>query len=815
MTAIRGRRWHTATWGAAAITSIALLAGCTGGAEAEPEPQETPVEEPAPAGASFVKREMTDGKTAFIVVDNPNGGTRLSFGVESGLEVLTVEDGGYELAFKDMNGNGVLDLWEDWRETPMDRARDLAPQLAFEQIADMMLFSPHVRDIGDGPTEDHIEWVSEDNMRNLLNAAGSDVIDNVTWVNAMQALAESLITAENPYIPINISSDPRSAAGVAQTSDAPGISRWPRPLGMAATHDITHMEKFSEMVSAEYRALGITMALDPQIDLATEPRWFRVPGTFGEDVEWATQLGQTYVRGFEGTRGQDGRGGPEAVGTIVKHFAGDGQNEGGRGAHTVSGRYAVFPGGSFDTHFQFFADVLGEGATGVMPAYPILLDGNGESLFGDRVGAAFDPTLMNEMLRNGLDFEGIVVTDWGVTSTILEHNDVPWRGTSHGVEDLTVAERHFALLKTGTDQFGGVSVVGPVLEAFEMWQEAYEAGELPIDADARAIQTGVRILNTKFNVGLFDNPFLDLDHALEVVGAPEKLEAGWQAQLASAVVLRNVDGTIAPSTIDDWAELTIYVPHTQSRGTAGWGHGPGAGFLPGMPTDGPSLTIEILERYFGAVISDEVERDDDDNIVSITAPDLADVDVVLVGMRSPENGNQFSGAGRNPDTLEWYPLSLQWRPYTADGPYVRRTSISGDLLEDGTRENRSYYGNTSIIGNEADLDAFERAVAAIAATGRDDLPLITILMANNPVVPTEIYADSDAIVVGFHTSHQALVEIALGLHEASGRLPITFPKDMDAVERQYEDLADTDPFIDSDGNAWEFGFGLNFAGPIG
>ncbi|MCL2594970.1 MAG: glycoside hydrolase family 3 C-terminal domain-containing protein, partial [Promicromonosporaceae bacterium] len=145
---------------------------------------------------------------------------------------------------------------------------------------------------------------------------------------------------------------------------------------------------------------------------------------------------------------------------------------------------------------------------------------------------------------------------------------------------------------------------------------------------------------------------------------------------------------------------------------------------------------------------------------------------------------------------------------------VRRTSISGRPLEGGGRENRSYFGATSWIQNEADIHAFNRAVDAVAASGRD-IPIIVALQAMNPVVPTEIYENSDAIVIGFGVSHQAILHVALGLHEPSARLPITFPADMGAVERQHEDLADTDPFIDSNGNEWRFGFGLNFSGPIG
>lgn len=182
-------------------------------------------------------------------------------------------------------------------------------------------------------------------------------------------------------------------------------------------------------------------------------------------------------------------------------------------------------------------------------------------------------------------------------------------------------------------------------------------------------------------------------------------------------------------------------------------------------------------------------------------------------MDTPNNGSQFSSTGYDRDLEAWQPISLQWGPYVADGPYVRETSISGVLQDDGTRTNRSYFGNEARISNAEHLVSFERA-----ATIATDLsvPVITLVrgVGSSTFVPTEIYEASNAILLGFGISDQALIEVGLGMREPSGRLPITLPADMDAVERQLEDIADTDPFIDSEGNPWAFGFGLNFSGPI-
>ena len=273
-------------------------------------------------------------------------------------------------------------------------------------------------------------------------------------------------------------------------------------------------------------------------------------------------------------------------------------------------------------------------------------------------------------------------------------------------------------------------------------------------------------------------------------------------------MLKN-DGTIAADT--DWSDKTVYIPQSYDIGIAG-------AFGPGEYTEGATLDLEVAAEYFGEVVTDEVEYEEDGTTVkSYTAPDLSDVDLVIVGMDSPNSGGTFTNAGltiAEDGTKTWTPISLQYGEYVADGDNVRKTSIGGDILADGTVENRSYYGNTAFITNAADLDAFERAVKAVEDSGKD-IPVITALKAVNPTIPAEFEADSDAILVSFGTSDQAIFDIATGVHEPAGRLPIQFPKDMDTVEAQYEDVAkDMTPYTDAAGNVYDYGFGLNYAGVI-
>jgi len=777
--------------GIAAITGIGLaitLSGCTFG-EAE--------------ASTYTTREVSDGTTDFVVVENPNGGAQLSYGAEGGIELLEVEDGGATLAFKDMNANGELDTWEDWRVDSSERAADLAADMSIEQIAGLMLFSSHERSPADGLTDAQKTYLDESNLRAVLNAAGSNADETVPWVNEMQAYVETLATADTPYVPVNFASDPRSTAGSGgYNADGADISRWPSNLGLAATFNAEYTEQFGEMASAEYRALGITTALSPQVDLATEPRWSRVAGTFGEDSEQAAELTAAYVDGFQGSEGAD-EWGTESVNAMIKHFSGDGPGEGGREAHTQSGKYGVYPGDNLDEHVSVFQAALNSAS--VMTAYSIALDADGNPLFDDRMGTAYDSGRMS-ILRDDNSYEGVIVTDWGVMSG--SDDEGAMFGMAWGAEDLTPAERYVKVLGTGHDMFGGVNDATYILEAADLWQDQYEAGEQDVDALTRFQQSGTRILNMIFQVGLYESAFLVPEESAEILASADKVEAGYNAQLDSVVMLKN-DGTIAADT--DWSDKTVYIPQSYDIGIAG-------AFGPGEYTEGATLDLEVAAEYFGEVVTDEVEYEEDGTTVkSYTAPDLSDVDLVIVGMDSPNSGGTFTNAGltiAEDGTKTWTPISLQYGEYVADGDNVRKTSIGGDILADGTVENRSYYGNTAFITNAADLDAFERAVKAVEDSGKD-IPVITALKAVNPTIPAEFEADSDAILVSFGTSDQAIFDIATGVHEPAGRLPIQFPKDMDTVEAQYEDVAkDMTPYTDAAGNVYDYGFGLNYAGGI-
>jgi beta-glucosidase len=349
---------------------------------------------------------------------------------------------------------------------------------------------------------------------NLVGQYG--VRETAEWVNRLQELA----AATRLGIPVTLSTDPRHAF-----TDNPGasfgsgaFSAWPEPLGLAAIGDPELVERFGDTVRREYLAVGFRVALHPQIDLATEPRWSRQSGTFGSSAEVTSELVRAYVRGLQGPRL-----GPESVAAMVKHFPGGGPQKDGEDPHFPHGKEQVYPGGMREYHLKPFLAAIEAGCSQLMPYYgkPVGTD-------WEEVGFGFNKDVLTGLLRERLGFTGIVCTDWGLLT------DAPIMGEMHearawGVEHLTVAERAAKALDAGADQFGGEQCPEVIVELVRSGRISEER----LDDSVR------RLLREKFVLGLFENPYVDPDVAEATVGASEFRALGAAAQRRSLTVLGN------------------------------------------------------------------------------------------------------------------------------------------------------------------------------------------------------------------------------------------------------------------------------------
>lgn len=769
---------------------------------------------------------MTD-PTPAVVLHHQDGGPTIGTTTAPVIEV----DGHL---FKDLARTGELLPYEDWRLGAEERAADLAARLSVEEIAGLMLYSPHqpVPNPGVGPfpgtyggrtlqesgaapsdlTDQQRTMLTEDHVRHVLVVNLESADTAARWSNKLQALAESTGLG----VPVNISSDPRNAAaeatGAEFATSAVDVSRWPEGLGMAALFDPERVREYAAIISREYRALGITTALGPQIDIATEPRWMRLQDTWGPSSQLTSELTRAYCDGMQTTETDgthpgaafglaagepsttDAGWGSASVATMVKHWPGGGTGEAGRDAHYGFGKFAVYPGHNEADHLKPFVDAAFnlDGPTGaasaVMPYYTIswayetpdgrvLNDGTASDGTSTTPRAnSYNRVIVHDMLRERYGFDGVVCTDWGITA-----DPDPEMGNfgqrCYGVEDLTVAERHALAIDNGVDQFGGNSEAGPVIEAYRILAE--RDGETA--ARARLEASAARLLRTIFRAGLFENPYLDPAASAATVGCEPFAEAARAAQRDSLVLLKNqaVDGA-APLPLAA-SVARVWVPQRHLESSMGF-----------MRFPEPARDLDPYKPSEAAIERAASPEEADAAVVFIESP-LSEVYAV--------DDREAGGNG-------YLPISLQYEPYTADA--AREHSIAQGDFRETDNPDRSIHGKQARIANAADLELVREARRRMG-----DKPVIVVLRLHNPTVMSEIEPLADAVVVDLGVQQEAVWNLLRGRTAPRGLLPVTMPGSMEAVERHCEDLPfDYEAYVDAAGHTYGFGYGLDWDGVI-
>jgi len=478
-----------------------------------------------PSGLSSVTSATTETARFYAVavivvssVASPQSGAQAAAQPELGSRVVqTLTSEG--LKFRDLDRDGHLSPFEDWRRSAQERATDLLSRMTLEEKAATMMHPVLMQD----------EQITQKHVTSFLSRNSGSARELAERNNRAQELAER----ERLAIPLTLSTDPRNGLGSSYGSSvaAADFSKWPDALGFGAIGNPDEVRRFAAIASQEYRAVGFNMALSPQADLATEPRWARVSGTFGEEPEKVGPLVSAYIEGFQG--GRDGVT-ASGVATIVKHFAGYGAAKDGFDSHNYYGRFATFPAKAFNQHLVPFKSAFEVHASGVMPTYSIL-----EVPGFPYVGGAYNKPLLQDVLRKREGFGGLVLSDWGVTEDCVDvciegrkPGEIPkhlTRGKPWGVESVPRAERVVEAIEAGVDQIGDADDSEPVVAAVK-------SGRLAASQVDEAVR---RILIIKFRLGLFENPYADPDRAMQIVGQSSFQAAALEAQERSLVLLEN------------------------------------------------------------------------------------------------------------------------------------------------------------------------------------------------------------------------------------------------------------------------------------
>ncbi len=457
------------------------------------------------------------------------------------VELLEVD--GFQ--FRDLNKNGVLDSYEDWRLTTDKRVADLLSQMTLEEKAGFMLIStinmagssmrpvpgaPRQKITSDLSEEETVmdrnfftrkplpipalfisgttKGVNERHLRHFIIRANTDAITMAEWSNKLQTLSEStrlgipVILASNPRN--HITNDYAIGIGLGKTV----FSKWPGTLGLAAMRDLELTREFAESAAKEWVAVGIRKGYQYMADLATEPRWARIEGTFGEQAELAANMIREITLGFQGEKL-----GNHSVALTTKHFPGGGPQVDGQDPHFDWGKDQHYPGGMFDYHLKPFIAAIDAGTSAIMPYYAKPINTEHEE-----VAFAYNRGILNDLLRVKLGFKGIINSDTGPIFMM------PW-----GVEELSVYERYQKALEAGVDLFSGIADPEPLLETINKG----------LVTEARIDESVARLLTEKFELGIFENPYVDEEAADSIVGNEKIQERANLAFRKSIVLLRN------------------------------------------------------------------------------------------------------------------------------------------------------------------------------------------------------------------------------------------------------------------------------------
>jgi beta-glucosidase len=454
------------------------------------------------------------------------------------------------LQFKDLNKNKKLDAYEDWRLPNDSRIKDLTSQMTIEEKVGFMLISTTrlkgdwsfeqnapKEEITNGFNETDLvqsmnmfskkplpypmlsaagttKGVTQNYLRHFILRANTSTKTVAEWANNLQALCES----QRLGIPAIIASNPRNHitidASIGLSVGTTTFSRWPGELGLAAMNDLKLTREFAEIAGKEWASVGLRKAYMYMADLATEPRWQRIEGTFGEDGDWAASMMREVVLGFQGEK--LGKG---SVALTTKHFPGGGPQVEGHDPHFVWGQDQHYPAKMFDYHLKPFKAAIDAGTSSIMPYYAKPIGTQYE-----QIAFAYNKAIIKDLLRDKMGFKGIINSDTGPIEMM------PW-----GVEKLSILERYQKAIDCGVDIFSGSADPALLLETVKKG----------LVSEERINQSIYRLLKEKFDLGLFENPYVDVENAVKTVGNAEYQKKADIALRKSIVLLRN-DSKLLP-----------------------------------------------------------------------------------------------------------------------------------------------------------------------------------------------------------------------------------------------------------------------------
>jgi beta-glucosidase len=698
------------------------------------------------------------------------------------------------LKFKDLNNNGQLDRYEDWRLPLDDRIADLISQMTLEEKAGLMLIQTLNAGFKGAVEEPAFDYINNQKMhrfimRNSVTAnpvqsttpslSGQPVtpLEMATWTNKIQEMNESTRLGIPALFKSNARNhiDPDARAGINEAAGA--FTAFPKEAGLAAASlgagDMSLIKNFSKVMGAEWKAIGLRGMYGYMADLSTEPRWYRVHETFTEDADLNANIIKTLVENLQGTTIQDGTSvnKDSAVALTIKHFPGGGPQELGLDPHYSHGKEQVYPGGNFGYHLKPFKAAIDAGVSAIMPYYGAPVNLSYEGVTYDKIGFAFSKQIVTGLLRDKLGFKGYVNSDTGII------NDRAW-----GLENKTVPERVAAAINGGTE----------VLSGFNANQTIVDLVNAGLVTEERINEAAARLLKEQFQLGLFENPYVDEKQATGLIGKDEHRATAIDIQRKSIVLLQNQEITGGVRALPLKAGAKVYIMG--------------------------DFTKANVEKY-GYTVTDG------NALVNGIRPVASGHDYALISISALVNRTVAStyksddpATGLNSNYLK--PMKAM-QPYNK--PYgAEDRCVATDAYADSVKtclDNGLIFGG--VFPWEANNLSFSQmavsqswqikpSLADIQAIMSEVGPKNTILHIyfRHPFVLDDNSGlkSAGAIVAGFGVSDTALLDVLSGKFKPQGKMPFALANNLQAVINNRSDM----PGYAPNDTLFPFGFGITY-----
>lgn len=712
--------------------------------------------------------------------------------------------------FKDLNGNGKLDPYEDWRLPVDDRINDLVAQMTDAEKVGMMMINDNNAGCGGAVTPAAIDYIHTQKMtRFILRSTAASTADacdgSVTpgrggytvtprqlaaYTNAVQEMAEStrlgipLVFKDNARN--HVETDPRQGIGAG----AGAFSQFPKEAGLAAaalgeqflkegkatTGDMSVVKTFTEVMGSEYNAVGLRAMYGYMADLLTEPRWYRAHEVFTEDADLNANIMKALVEGLQGTTVKDGTSVSTTtkVALTMKHFPGGGPQELGMDPHYSFGKYQQYSD-NFAYHMKPFIAAIGAGVSSIMPYYGVPMSGrdankNPIPLTADGVtypltGFAFSKSIVTDLLRGKLGFKGYVNSDTGII------NDRAW-----GLEDKTVPERVAAAINGGTDTLSGFFTNKTIKDLLDQGLITKE----------RVNEAAKRLLKEQFQLGLFENPYVDAGNANAAIGTDASRAKGLELQKKSVVLLKNDTQSNGSKILPLKAGAKVYTIGFSKANVESYGY---------TVTDGNYDATKSQTRP--------------------PVPAGTDVAVIRVLVKDASSAYQSKDSATGDNPLFLNPLT--GKTWGADDPCRMVPTVNATCSDTGLAFGGALPWEIGDISFTGMATAKSRTmyptladIKAIMAEIGDAKKVVLSVYFRAPYVMDDASGlkDAGAITATFGVTDLAMLDVLSGKFKPQGKLPFALPKTLKAVQEQKSDLPGFEET--TDGALYKFGYGLTY-----